>query len=46
MESYANSILDDGYSIPISKNLTKYILNEKITEYDGFLLIDGNADFS
>jgi hypothetical protein len=46
MESYANSLLDSGLKIPISQNITKYILKEKVTTYDGFILIDGDADFN
>lgn len=46
MESYINSILDDGWQLPIPKNITKYILKEKVTAYNGYLLIDGDADFT
>lgn len=30
MESYANSMLDDGWKIPLPQNITKYIKNEKV----------------
>jgi hypothetical protein len=46
MESYANDLLDNGWKIPVPENFTRYILKEKVTPYDGFLLIDGDADFT
>ena len=46
MESYANDMLDNGWPIPVPANFTRYILKEKVTPLDGFLLIDGDADFA
>ena len=46
MQSYANDLLDNGLSLAIPQNISRYILNEKLTPMDGFLLIDGNADFT
>lgn len=46
MESYANSILDKGWKLPIPQNITKYILREKVEPRDGYLLIDGDVDFA
>ena len=46
MESYANSVLDNGWKLPLPQNITRYILREKVVPKDGYLLIDGDADFS
>jgi hypothetical protein len=45
MESYANSLLDQGWKLPLPQNITRYILREKVLPKDGYLLIDGDADF-
>eukprot|EP00347_Sterkiella_histriomuscorum_P020957 403335808 len=45
LSSYVNKQLDDGFKIPIPKELAKYIKKEKITSHEGYLLIDGDVDF-
>ncbi len=45
MESYANSVLDKGWKLPIPQNITKFILREKVEPRDGYLIIDGDVDF-
>jgi hypothetical protein len=45
MDAYANSILDDGYKIPLSSNFTRYIKKQKVTYRNGYVLIDGDANF-
>jgi hypothetical protein len=46
MEAYANSLLDNGWKLPLPRNITKYILRQKVEARDGYLLIDGDADFT
>ena len=46
IEAYANNKLDDGYRLPLSRNITKYIKKQKVEPKQGYLLIDGDADFS
>jgi hypothetical protein len=46
MEAYANSVLDDGWRIPLSPNITRYIKRQKVEYRDGYVLIDGDADFN
>ena len=47
MQSYANDILDNGgWKLPVPRNISRYIRKEKVTTWDGFLLIDGDADFT
>jgi hypothetical protein len=46
IEAFANSKLDDGFHLPLSKNITKYIKKQKVESKKGYLLIDGDADFS
>lgn len=45
MEAYANSVLDDGWRIPLSTNVTRYIKKQKVQYREGYILIDGDADF-
>jgi hypothetical protein len=45
IESYANNILDNGYSLPVPESISPYIKNEKVLEKEGYLLIDGDCDF-
>jgi len=44
-EAYANSVLDDGYSLPLSSNITRYIKKQRVQYRDGYVLIDGDAEF-
>ena len=44
--SYANSLLEDGFNIPLPKNVTQHMKNEKLTMYDQYLLIDGEFDYN
>jgi hypothetical protein len=46
IESYANNLLDKGWTLPIPKNITNFILREKVVPRAGYLLIDGDVDFS
>lgn len=46
LESYANSKLDDGWKLPLPTNITKFIRNQKVVAREGYLLIDGDADFT
>ena len=46
MESYANSVLDKGFKLPLPQNLTRFILREKVIPKNGYLLIDADADFT
>lgn len=46
MEAFANNKLDNGYKIPMTENVAKYIKNQKVEPRQGYLLIDGNPDFS
>jgi len=46
IESYANNILDNGYSLPVPESISPYIKNEKVLEKEGYLLIDGDCDFT
>lgn len=46
MEAYANSLLDNGWKLPLPRNITKYILRQRVEARDGYLLIDGDADFT
>lgn len=43
--SYINSLLEKGIDLPLPKNITKHIKNQKVTTYEGYLLIDGEPDF-
>ena len=45
MEAYANSVLDDGWRLPLSSNITRYIKRQKVQYRDGYILIDGDAEF-
>lgn len=45
LEAYANSILDDGWHLPLNKNFTKYIKKPKVEPRDGYLLIDADTNF-
>lgn len=46
IESYANGFLDKGYKLPLPANITRFIKNQKVVPKDGYLLVDGDADFS
>lgn len=46
IESYANSILDNGYALPVPDSISPYIKNEKVVAKEGYLLIDGDCDFT
>jgi len=45
-EAYANSVLDDGWRLPLSSNITRYIKKQKVQYRDGYVLIDGDAEFN
>jgi hypothetical protein len=46
MEAYANSMLDDGWILPLSSNITRYLKNQRVVSRDGYILIDGDAAFN
>lgn len=46
IESYANNILDNGYALPVPDSISPYIKNEKVVAKEGYLLIDGDCDFT
>ena len=46
MQAFANNKLDNGYKIPVPDNIAKYVKNQKVEPRQGYLLIDGNPDFS
>jgi len=46
IESYANNMLDNGYSLPVPESISPYIKNEKVVAKEGYLLIDGDCDFT
>jgi len=45
IEAFANNKLDDGFHLPLSKNIAKYIKRQKVEPKSGYLLIEGDADF-
>jgi hypothetical protein len=46
IESYANKFLDTGYKLPLPQNITRFIKNQKVSPKEGYLLIEGDAEFS
>jgi hypothetical protein len=46
IESYANGFLDKGYKLPLPQNITRFIKNQKVVPKEGYLLVDGDADFT
>lgn len=46
MQAFAQNKLDNGYKIPMSDNFAKYVKNQKVEPRQGYLLVDGNPDFS
>ena len=46
MEAYANSMLDDGWILPLSSNITRYLKNQRVVSRDGYILIEGDAAFN
>lgn len=46
IESYINGFLDDGYKLPLPQNITKFIKNQEVVCKEGYLLVDGDAEFT
>jgi hypothetical protein len=44
--AFANNKLDNGYKLPVTPKFKKIIKNQKVEPRQGYLLIDGDPDFS
>lgn len=44
--AYVNTILDKGIALPIPKDISKFILNPRISTYNNYLFIDAQPDFT
>ena len=46
MTGFANNKLDNGFKLPVTPKFAKIIKNQKVEPRMGYLLIDGDPDFT